>query len=101
MANRTIDGFRIRSEQMTSLAGLDGTSQFFAFAHFDEDEPPAVIEDFLHVSRDIDHIFGGADIVQAMNVPIEHFIIPERVPFFLIVVDIPNLGHMSNRTFPT
>ena len=101
MANGTIDGLRARSKQITSLASLDGAGQFLAFAHFHKDKSPAIMENSFDLSRDIDHIFSWDDIVQAMDISIEHFIIPEAVAFFFIIVDVLNLRNMSNGTFST
>lgn len=86
---------------MTSLASLDGASQLLAFADFHENESPAIMENSLYIARNIDHIFGWNNIVKAMDISIEHFIIPETVAFFFIVVDVFDFRNMSNGTFPT
>jgi hypothetical protein len=101
MTNRTVNRLCICGKQVASLAGLHGTRQFLALAHFHQDKLPAIIQHALDIGRHIDDVFRRDHIIQAVNITVEHLVVPKRISRLFVRGQIIDLGHVANLAFPT
>ena len=83
----------------TTLATFDGTGQFFSSTYLNDDIFPSRIKDPLDSLWNIDNLTGGDHFVEAMNISIEHLVVPEIILCPSVFIQVHNGTSMRDLAF--
>ena len=77
-----------RTVSLTPLTGFDSAGQFFTTPYLHNDKFPPFIQDSLDPGRHVNHLTGRNDFIVAVYIAIKQLLIPERVLYLPVLVQV-------------